>query len=106
MRVQGVVHVAETLSKVTAHLTIGFHRGHVQWIDVIRGLVANLTAGVAHGESSETKSHDNKVAQSMVKDTLLALKSYSHLDVGMHLQEAVPGWLLKCLGRALWYVSQ
>ena len=40
---KGVVHYAQTLENLTTHLTIGFHRGNVQWLNLVRALLANLT---------------------------------------------------------------
>lgn len=109
-----MVHFAETLDTVTAHLTIGFHRGNVQWLDLLKALVANVTSvatrvtGAALSEAASVQEFLGRdkaltISQGIVRDSLALLEVYGSLDVGMHLQEAVPGWLLKCLGRAPWY---
>lgn len=48
---KGVVHYAQTHSSDAVHLTIGFHRGNLQWHDVLRTLIVNLTAS---GQDFET----------------------------------------------------
>eukprot|EP00750_Incisomonas_marina_P019621 INCI3595.3.p1 GENE.INCI3595.3~~INCI3595.3.p1 ORF type:complete len:721 (+),score=108.90 INCI3595.3:81-2243(+) len=106
---KGVVHFAETLDNVTAHLTIGFHRGNVQWLDLVKSLIANVTSvtGAALSDAISVQQFLGldkalTISQGIVRDSLALLEVYSSLDVGMHLQEAVPGWLLKCVGRSPW----
>ena len=79
---KGVVHFALTdVDETVFHLTIGLHRANMQWRDILRDLISQDEGATAASER-------------VVHADLMDL--YSEMGEGVHLHEAVPGWLLAC----------
>ena len=75
---KGVVHYATTspVSGGSFHMTVGIHRGNMQWFDVLLDVAESVDRTV---------------------DPFL-IRYYSETPQGVHLHETVAGWLLACFG--------
>eukprot|EP00912_Choanoflagellata_sp_UC4_P000822 UC4_evm11s507 len=92
---KGVVHYAQTESE-SMHLTIGFHRWNMQWIDVFRGLINEFLAkeDIQAGIGTSQRKVENLKENFALKLDLV--EWYAETANGVHLQESIPGWLLQC----------
>jgi len=91
---KGVVHYALTDSSSEAfHLTIGLHRENMQWLDVFHFMIeqaVDLPQSRRHGVGAVLSPRRRSVQHEL-------MEIYSGTVEGVHLHEAVPGWLLLCL---------
>lgn len=103
------MHYATTDSDSESfHLTIGLHRDNMQWLDVMHHLLVaggehrgdeQSVAAMARGEGSG--EGEGGGAGSELRAQLELMQIYSETAEGVHLHEAVPGWMLLC--RRAWY---
>ena len=123
---KGVVHYADTHKDTeTFHLTIGLHRVNMQWLDVLHYMIdAHLRKGDdgdggEHGDDEADPAADDADAVSPADGEAEGeaggaaaaaappvpaakravhelLELYAESAEGVHLQEAVSGWLLRC----------
>ena len=86
---KGAVHYAHTADDSEAyHLTIGLHRINMQWLDVMRDVINSE-------EDARTIEHGAAAIDTRALRADL-VEVYAQTQEGVHLHEAVPGWLLTC----------
>lgn len=89
---KGVVHYAKTDPAESFHLTIGLHRENMQWLDLLHYLLSS--------QPSDGEAPARVPATGDVQLSTELIQIYSETARGVHLHEAVPGWLLLC--RRVW----
>lgn len=94
---KGVVHYAITNQEESFHLTIGLHRRNMQWIDVFHHMLLRICHGSDRSGGAASRGAEPRTWRGCAEHDLMEL--YADTAPGLHLHEAVPGWLLVCLRR-------
>ena len=84
------------------HLTIGLHRTKMQWLDVLTHMLISLAPpppppSPSPPPSPPPSSPEEAAVAAQVATLRELLEVYSKTAEGVHMHEAVPGWLLRCL---------